>query len=513
MPLDLLPIELQCSFTRLLDPIGLISLSQTSKHFRHLIKPAKEHFVERLLKLETLEEYGGPTPCVDPTIVDCMLDYGQVERNDIRWACTGCLGLLPRRCFNNRSILDFDYQKPMRSSPQLDEPTSWEPLAVTDSKTKAEEGKTKEEGETREEWISLQLDPLEEWPLLLPDADESANKLSGNNRQNRRCLECQYQRGELRPLSDGLGGNAKVPVQANRPATFYSDLDRYFPGISNYLGFEFPPAVENMNLLLTTPLNPLTQAEPIEQLMRMVRCPRCTRWKELRDFRLQIGHLRGTRYQEEGGIRYYVSDDEYCENMDALLKDACCNACFAKANGRLELGRALGSWFRKLVDSRLRQVSRHLKKHARSIPWHMTYIEGVELTERVEGLEETVPCLSKRHDSVLNEEEIAQLKTYRAHAICMWEQQYKDKDWRRHKITPPCVSTWAWSHKLYEDVLRDLKTCKEKLGEQPEVFAAWALDRDESTWDYEVEGALIRERERLWTERDYEGLASMGLGC
>ncbi|RSL88555.1 hypothetical protein CEP51_001702 [Fusarium floridanum] len=499
MPLDLLPTELQCSFIRLLDPIGLISLSQTSKHFRHLINPAKEHFAERLLKLETLEEYGGPTPCVHPTIVGCMLDYGQVERNDIRWACTGCLGLLPRRCFNNRSILDFDYQKPMRSSPQLDEPTSWEPLADTDRKTEAEGEKTSEE------WISLQLDPLEDWPLLLPDADESANKLSGNNRQNRRCLECQYQRGELRPLSDGLGGNAKVPVQANRPAAFYSNLDRYFPGISNYLGCEFPPAVENMNLGPTTPLSPITQADPIEQPMRMVRCPKCTRWKELRDFRLELGHLRGTRYREEGdNIWYRANEDEYCENMDALLKDACCNACFAQANGRLELGRTLGSWFRELVDRRLRRVSRQLKEHARSIPWDMTYIEGVELTERVEGLEETVPCLSERHDSVLNEEEIAQLKAYRAHAICMWEQLYKDKDWRRHKITPPCVSTWAWSHKLYEDVLRDLKTCEEKLGEQPEVFAAWALDRDESTWDYEVEGALIRERERELTERNYE---------
>ncbi|RSL68655.1 hypothetical protein CEP54_002760 [Fusarium duplospermum] len=313
-----LSIELQCSFIRLLDPIGLISLSQTSKHFRDLINPAKEHFAERLLELETFEEYGGPTPSVEPRVVDYVLDYCQVERNDIRWACTSCLGLLPRRCFNNRSILDFDYQKPMRSSPQLDEPTSWEPHAKTDRKTEAEGEKTKEE------WISLQLQPSEERPLLLPDAYESASELSGNNRQNRRCLECQYRRGELRPLSNGLGGNARVPIQANRQATFYSELDR----------------------------------------------------------------------------------------------------------------------------------------------------------------------------SVLNEEEIAQLKTYREHVIRMWEQLDKDKGWRRDES----VSTWAWIIKLCEDLLKDLKTCKEKSGEQPEVFAAWALDRDESTWDYKVEGAPLRELARALDE-------------
>ena len=66
MPLPLLPAEIQCSIIRLLDPISLISVSQTSTHFRRTINPSKRHFTERLLALERLTKYGGVSPFFDP---------------------------------------------------------------------------------------------------------------------------------------------------------------------------------------------------------------------------------------------------------------------------------------------------------------------------------------------------------------------------------------------------------------------------------------------------------------
>lgn len=332
MHLHLLPIELQCSFIRLLDPIGLISLSQTSKHFRRLINPTEEHFAGRLLQVETLEEYGGPTSSVEHYEVSLLLNYCQSDRKEIRWACTSCLRLLPRRCFRNRYILRLDYKKPMRDDPLLDKATSWEPVV--------------KEEQVREEWTFPK-----HW---IRDR--------GTSRQNRRCLKCEYDRGELSPDMTGLSGNAQVPVQINRTALFYTELDRYFPGVSEYLGCEIPPAVEHIRfgIIFGSP----AAIDPFAWEMRMVRCPECTRWKEMRDFRLQVRHLREARCREE---EYKLTEGEYGdrESMDTLLKDACCNACFAKAHGRVELGRALGSWFRELIDRRLQATSFQLRVHVR----------------------------------------------------------------------------------------------------------------------------------------------------
>ncbi|KAI8725582.1 F-box domain-containing protein [Fusarium sp. LHS14.1] len=476
MRLDILPTEVQCSFIRLLDPIGLISLSQTSKHFRLLINPTKEHLAERLLQLETLEEYGGFTPSDKYYSDYLLLNYCQRDRKDILWACTSCPRLLPRRCFSNMSILGLPYQKPARHDPLPDKATSWEPVVKGEK--------------VREDWRNPQVESHKENPLPGSGFYSLWARRRATNRQNRRCLECQYDRGELRPPRNGLYGNEKVPVQVNRTALFYTELDRYFPGVSDYLGCEIPPAVENVLFGGDSP----AAIKPFTWEMHMVRCPKCTRWKELRDFRLQVRQLHGARYREEEYERYDEGENGYFEDVDTLLKDACCNACFAKAHGRVELGRALGSWFRELVDGRLQATSFRLRAEVRRFHLDMPlYSEIMKLMQSMTELEEKLSCFDLCHDSVLNEEDIAQLKAYRAHAIHMWEQRAEDGHWPMFMRPPPDQVAWGWVHNFCEDVLRDLKTLKETFGENPEAFAAWALDRDEATWDCEVEGALTRE--------------------
>ena len=59
--LEQLPIEHLGHIVRLLDPIELISISQTSSRMRTFVKPSRAHFVERLLARELLPELGGPT--------------------------------------------------------------------------------------------------------------------------------------------------------------------------------------------------------------------------------------------------------------------------------------------------------------------------------------------------------------------------------------------------------------------------------------------------------------------
>ncbi|RSL67663.1 hypothetical protein CEP53_002871 [Fusarium sp. AF-6] len=529
MPLESLPTELLCSCICLLDPIGLISLSQTSKHFRQLINPQKRHFAERLLQLETIDEYGGGTPRLRPRHVHLAPNCYRHEWHDIRWACTSCLRLLPHRCFRNSSILKLAYQKPTPRSPLNDPLTTWEPLAYKVRKPKVEEEARKKQLRKRHHFcvtasirrrLSVPDEPadveildrflehgveefngidhetflsIETWDktmLMQFETDKTAAELSGTNRRNRKCLECQYLRRELRPESHGADGIVRVPIQANRMVLFYSELDRYFPGLGNCLGQEIPLVVEHMYFMADEQTH---QQTPIAWTMWMVRCPECTRWKELRDFRVQVRDLLETRYGVEGGRRYLLHQDESREKKEELLKDACCNTCFAKANGRLELGRALGRWLEDLIDMRLEQVSLRLKGEARNFHWDRVQLEREALGPYLLALRETVSCFGRGQNSILSKNDIRQLKGYRARAVRMWEQIDKDDHFRRPRLNEEGLGAWGSRHELCELVLHKLKSCKKLSKKNPEALAAWALDRDESTWDYEVEGALTRK--------------------
>ncbi|KAI8673020.1 F-box domain-containing protein [Fusarium sp. Ph1] len=434
MALDLLPTELQCSFIRLLDPIGLISLSQTSQHFRLLIKPTTGHFVQRLLQMETLEEYGGPMPFLALYTVhsEPLAD----ECNDVRWACTSCRRLLVRRCFGNIFIQEPPYQKLMRDSPLYDAPTTWEPVADMVHKPTIEE-----------------------------------DVFIGSDRRNRRCLECQYRRGELGPPSHEADGTARVPVQESRRVLFDSELDRYFPGLSDFLGHQIPKAPETMYLD-----DDISQAAQYD--LSPGKCGWCVA-------------LVPIRRSERDNFPYLWDDLEFREKVEALLKGACCNACFAKANGRLELGHALGSRLRTLIDRALQEVSSKLKEHARIFEWNTVFPEMGKLEQHLQEVEAAMSCFDVKY-KVLHEKDIADLKGYRTYAINVRDQIYKDEISPTERDSSE-LGAWAGGHKLCEDILEDLKTCRKVSEESPEAFAAWALDRDESTWDYEVEAALSRE--------------------
>ena len=88
-----LPPEILYIIFPLLDPIALISLSQSSRCSRRLIDPQRCHFVRRLLIL-------------DPLFEDAA------ARSSIRHACSGCMRIRGYLHFGNRSILGLFLQKP-----------------------------------------------------------------------------------------------------------------------------------------------------------------------------------------------------------------------------------------------------------------------------------------------------------------------------------------------------------------------------------------------------------------
>lgn len=129
--LSTLPIEIQCLIFRLLDPIGLISISQASIHFRALINPQRIHFVERLMAIECrpLEQNGGGISPMLHSIYDNISFQSfrrRPERHTVKLGCSSCLRLLPFTSFDPHYAFEFCYRKPISGSPAADQPTSWE---------------------------------------------------------------------------------------------------------------------------------------------------------------------------------------------------------------------------------------------------------------------------------------------------------------------------------------------------------------------------------------------------
>lgn len=95
-------------------PDALVFLSQTSRHFRSLLRLERYHLVQCLLALELNPAYAGHRPRFDAkssTMVDpSYLETCALEQT--RFACCGCLKLLPFHAFESQMIQGLYLRKP-----------------------------------------------------------------------------------------------------------------------------------------------------------------------------------------------------------------------------------------------------------------------------------------------------------------------------------------------------------------------------------------------------------------
>jgi hypothetical protein len=400
--LSSLPVEIQCAIYQLLDPIGLISISQTNSQLRDIIKPTRQHFLERFLALECLEEWGGITPVLsDGGHLDP--DWGGPAWQTMRWACSACLRLLTHTAFDNRSLLRLRYRKPIPGSPAATLTTSWNPsgrigrprqkgeppleYSLEEKKTRRRYGLAlsdywnrprtfnelprrlidfQECGMSRFEGMSLSkfvdLSDEQEHELLIQEARDIERVCCGFKRGLRRCLECRYRRNELNTCSWANGGTEKVPIVISRRHWFPCIIDRYFPDIGDALGTERPAC--------NPPVFAVYRNDARDQLWltHMVRCPGCSIWQELRHFRVGgvYKHWRarvwrsGTYDPAEGRMIGAVDVTNWDntrlteEFVDALL----CSRCFVQEHGRDALGKELLRWLQHVLELH-KSVLRH----------------------------------------------------------------------------------------------------------------------------------------------------------
>ncbi|KAK4448633.1 hypothetical protein QBC34DRAFT_465594 [Podospora aff. communis PSN243] len=275
-----LPAEVLCDVFQQLDPISLISLSQTSSRFRSLIQPTREDLVQRLLALELLPEAGGITPIFQPAenswSPPCTLESPEWRAN--RYACCVCLRLRHHMWFDRRSITNVRTRKPLPGSREATKLTTWEPFNRGMRQRRARE-------RTAEEWEDLGLERddyhyyCNGWTRFnrggFVDRGVLAEvEICGTERHKRACIECRQARGDLRTL-----------VVKSREVPFTDGLERHFPGLINFL-MERKPSVA-----LLPPRRPLPIIGRRRQdtthfpcALYVAFCSSCEGWYELSGF-------------------------------------------------------------------------------------------------------------------------------------------------------------------------------------------------------------------------------------
>jgi hypothetical protein len=331
--LELLPTEILCDIIRVLDPVGLLSLSQTSSRLRFIIKPNRSHVLQRLLALETRPEFCSSYH-YDFDTHEVIPEWNSLQWARMRFACSECLRLLPHTSFDKKYIVRPVYMKPHPGSPPTNMYTIWEPSSCDKRRRK----------NRAKEYLK-----------------EYGYQGVGHKRHQRKCNECRFQKGKINPQVNGwhyMLGTTVTPIVKSRYVKFPCRLDRWFPELASALQIEQPDCVTT-----TSADYPYLYDEKQCWMTFMVRCSGCERWQEVKAFRARAcGHPlmqpRGPASYVEWSrdteplprnTMYNHCSEQGCHDIDA----SCCNSCFAQQYGRLALGLALADWLKRLLESEL----------------------------------------------------------------------------------------------------------------------------------------------------------------
>ncbi|CAH0022598.1 unnamed protein product [Clonostachys rhizophaga] len=471
IPLQSLPFELQHLVIQYLDPIGLISLSQTGRFYRQLINPGRKEQVERLLALECLPEYGGDRPAILHPDSDEAVAGPDWHRDawpeHHRWACAFCLRLLPHTHFDNHSLLRRRYRKPEPGS-EVTPLTSWQPGSGRGAGQNA-----------RRRHQQRQAGAGNNPPR--------ASQQLGWARTWRKCNECMFQRGELGHVDIGRPsiytrrqGTPEVPIQISRRVVFRSVLDRYFPGLE--------ASLESGPRPFPLRKDTLSRADVSEETwtMYMVRCPGCQRWQEQRAF--QIGDCNKhwkPRVGLDGRLMGY--NELWTEPSSVMLDEVRCNGCFVREHGHQALRWKLVRLFRRVIQelffktqSRLNQPWSSSSDTYSNVPeqymkefWemqrkaHYGAVEGRDCFETKDG----IVCMTDYHVATLTtlHEEFKTLWTVmRTHADFVEEDFLEDARFMAwFNCYHESEAIWKWLREVLCEVERN-----------PDMLVTWALGRD-----------------------------------
>ncbi|CAG9956469.1 unnamed protein product [Clonostachys rosea f. rosea IK726] len=434
-----LPVELQCLSISFLDPATLVSLSQADTYFRRLIQPGRHEIVQRLLQLECTEEHGGGLSQLD---FSSWIQFASMRDRCIksdRWACTGCLRLLPHTSFDNHSLMRLGYRKPAAGSRAADPSTDW--------------------GAARKRWgrrFHQPKDDASEQPLQDGDADERW----GSKRHLRKCNECRFQNQELGKANSRERGTPAVPIQPSRGLAFASSRDRFFPGLAEHVG------LGPLSEVVADGSSRSKQFWPT----RMIRCPGCAEWQEMRSFRLGTKNSRWVPIyaNEEPDFCAWNWDDTKLTRsvMDGLR----CNSCFVDEHGVDALARVLSGWAKKLMRSEVSSAEFALFSGWETVRSNLKHIP-LDYQAQFEGI------LRKHEPSIpgpINPKTLPVYKSAHDELCSAWDQMTAEEG-SLSNFGGQGFDQWLHHYHVYEARWELVTKLHAVVVRQPEVLAAWAL--------------------------------------
>ncbi|OJJ00739.1 hypothetical protein ASPVEDRAFT_82297 [Aspergillus versicolor CBS 583.65] len=533
-PLQTLPAELECAIIRQLDPIALISLSQTNRHFRETVNPKRIHFLERLLALECDESIGGP-PIHFSRFGTLDPDRLSPEWEANRWACSSCMRLLPQQNFANQALSRLAYRKPVSGSPAADAVTSWEPTLSRQRRKEDKKDRKKkkekkelhgddcgsiadEEAKMRQRYgvamsqvwgrrrgqapgtISLashltkRLEEFremgfEEFYDMTYDeyqtmSDEQEGEIldrerqaiervrTGSKRHLRRCLECRFQRGEFK----GTCGRKNDNIGTAKVPMVRGRVKYYGLNVDRY----FPRISEVMDSKrpeVNSPVFTIWREGAVDMpwTQYRVRCPGCAQWKEIRAFRFGGRWPRWQPMDIDAQNQYdmYSTWDDNTVT-ERLMNNMPCNHCFAEANGREALGKELVAWLGALIETSKETQEGNLMRSFRALHEEYTRAPAKRKARIKELVWDLVPLFDKA-TAKFTRQDVSLLSHRYAQLRAQPDlsQRIRSESWsgERYERFPDSEAIWSW--------LQTLSAEMEEPG-KAEALADWVLSRDES---------------------------------
>ncbi|VUC24166.1 unnamed protein product [Clonostachys rosea] len=432
-----LPVELQCLSISFLDPVTLVSLSQADTYFRRLIQPGRHEIVQRLLQLECTQEHGGG-------LNDRLNSSSWDGAESMRWACTGCLRLLPHTSFDNHSLLRLGYRKPAAGSPAADPITNW--------------------GAARKLWGRRFHQPKDASDPAHDAENASAVEAErwGSKRHLRKCNECRFQNSELGRANSRERGTPAAPIQPSRGLAFASSRDRFFPGLAEHVG------LGPLSEVVVAGSSRSKQFWPT----RMVRCPGCAQWQEMRSFRL------GTKNSRWVPI-YANEEPDFCAwNWDdtkltrSVMDELRCNSCFAEEHGADALARVLSGWAKKLMRSEVSSAEFALFSGWETVRSNLKHIPLDYQPQFEEILRKHEPSIP----GPINAKTLPVYKSAHDELRSAWDQMAAKEEGSLSNFDGQAFDQWLHHYHVFEARWELVTKLHAVVVRQPEVLAAWALN-------------------------------------